>query len=84
MLMKIALAGFAAVAWPAAEAGDVAALYLFNERAAGESAVGVPISNAVDAATHAGSADVVDGEAIVYDDMPTSICSGRFKGLRCI
>ena len=38
MIMKIALAGFAAVAWSAAEAGDVAALCLFNERAAGESA----------------------------------------------
>ncbi|MBQ6914945.1 MAG: hypothetical protein IJQ65_04430, partial [Kiritimatiellae bacterium] len=68
MLMKIALVCFAAVAWSAAEAGDVAALYLFNERAAGESAVGVPITNAVDAATHAGSATVVDGGEVVYDD----------------
>ena len=71
MLLRIALAGFAAVAWTAAEADDVAAFYLFNERAPGESAVGVPITNAVDATTHAGSATVADGGAIVYDaDVP--------------
>ena len=67
--MKEVVAAVAvAVAWTVAEGGDVAAFYLFNERAAGESAVGVPITNAADSASHMGSATVVDGGAIVYDD----------------
>jgi len=51
-----------------AQNDDVAAFYMFNERAAGESAVGVPITNAVDSASHIGSATAVDGGEVVYDD----------------